>query len=440
MKYIFSLVLFCLIFQNALGEKLSRKMKLAKFALTLRNIAKEKEKRIRKLQTDKSEESATAEATTPPVGNYTETPIDAPENTNATAANTVVNATKPVSVAPKQTEEKTSKVQVTKFHGFNIEPKRNNQPAVVKFGVFIYFLGRPIVQFIVLRLRITYARLRLRGLQTEAVAAESVRTDCTITDPDLAGKILSDEEGKNVNYDCSANATAGDATTANFTLNTDVPLTMVNANGTTESLDFKEVNFNGDSNEAANSLQESTQELSGKIAVLKNSTASFDKYILTITGTLLLENSRRIRNLIENNEDVTMNIKNNKDEMKSYLCQIQMTKSGSQSSLTCDTSSDPLKTSVGKIHLSSGNSTDKTLVSVEMLNSEGNSTTPVEYNGGRNVFYSKSSSGLSGGAIAGIVIACVVVLAAASIAAIMLRKPSPPIDNTTVVNLKSENI
>ena len=440
MKYIFSLVLFCLIFQNALGEKLSRKMKLAKFALTLRNIAKEKEKQIRKLQTDKSEESATAEATTPPVGNYTETKDDEKESGDATEANAVVNASKPVSGVPKQTEEKTSKVQVTKFHGFNIEPKLNNQPAVVKFGVFIYFFGRPIVRIIVLRLRITYARLRLRGLQTEAVAAESVRTDCTITDPDLAGKILSDEEGKNVNYDCRANATAGDATTANFTLNTDVPLTMVNANGTTESLDFKEVNFNGDSNEAANSLQESTQELSGKIAVLKNSTASFDKYILTITGTLKLENSRRIRNLIEDNEDVTMNIKNNKDEMKSYLCKIQMTKSGSDSSLTCDTSSDPLKTTVGKIHLSSGNSTDKTLVSVEMLNSEENSTTPVEYNGARNVFYSKSSSGLSGGAIAGIVIACVVVLAAASIAAIMLRKPSPPIDNTTVVNLKSENI
>jgi hypothetical protein len=47
----------------------------------------------------------------------------------------------------------------------------------------------------------------------------------------------------------------------------------------------------------------------------------------------------------------------------------------------------------------------------------------------------------SGGAIAGIVISCVVVLAAASIAAIMLRKPSPPIDNTTVVGLKTvENI
>ena len=51
--------------------------------------------------------------------------------------------------------------------------------------------------------------------------------------------------------------------------------------------------------------------------------------------------------------------------------------------------------------------------------------------------YRKNSSGLSGGAIAGIVIACVVVLAAASIAAIMLRKPTPPIDNTTVVGLKT---
>ena len=232
-------------------------------------------------------------------------------------------------------------------------------------------------------------------------------------------------------------STAGDASTANFTLNTDVPLTMVNSNGTTESLSFDEVNFNGDSNDAANNLQDSSQELGG-VAILKNSIASFDKYVLTITGTFA--DSRRLRNLISDNTNVTMNIKNNDDETKTYNCKIQGTSLGSQSSLTCDTTGDPLKTTVGKMHLSSGNSTDNTLVSVEMLNPDTNSATPVEYNGARNVFSSKSSSGLSGGAIAGIVIACVVVLAAASIAAIMLRKPSPPIDNTTVVNLKSENI
>ena len=63
--------------------------------------------------------------------------------------------------------------------------------------------------------------------------------------------------------------------------------------------------------------------------------------------------------------------------------------------------------------------------------------------GGRSdqtAVYRKSSSGLSGGAIAGIVIACVAVLIAAAVAAIMLRKPTPPIDNTTVVDLKQENI
>ena len=58
------------------------------------------------------------------------------------------------------------------------------------------------------------------------------------------------------------------------------------------------------------------------------------------------------------------------------------------------------------------------------------------------VNYHKSSSGLSGGAIAGIVIACVVVLIAAAVAAIMLRKPSvPPTDNTTVTGLNAvENV
>ena len=74
-----------------------------------------------------------------------------------------------------------------------------------------------------------------------------------------------------------------------------------------------------------------------------------------------------------------------------------------------------------------GNSTD---FEIETPSGSGNS----------RYTYVKSSSGLSGGAIAGIVIACVVALAAASIAAIMLRKPTPPVENTTIVDLKTDNI
>ena len=60
---------------------------------------------------------------------------------------------------------------------------------------------------------------------------------------------------------------------------------------------------------------------------------------------------------------------------------------------------------------------------------------------GSRLTYNKSSSGLSGGAIAGIVIACVVALIATAVAVIMLKKPSPPVENTTTVaNLQTENL
>ena len=88
----------------------------------------------------------------------------------------------------------------------------------------------------------------------------------------------------------------------------------------------------------------------------------------------------------------------------------------------------------------SGITDKKTKIVMNMKNKD--SDTITESPGSNTVNYRKSSSGLSGGAIAGIVIACVAVLIAAAVAAIMLRKPStPPTDNTTVTNLNAvENI
>ena len=284
-----------------------------------------------------------------------------------------------------------------------------------------------------MRLRITY-RSGLRNLQE--TTAESARTDCTITDENLLKKNLSAEEGANVNYNCTANATGRDASTANFTLNTDIPITMVNSNGTIESLDFSEVNFIGDSAESSSSLQDN-QEVIGGVATLKVTSADIDKYNLILKGNLD-ESRRRLRNLaLSSGDKIIMNFLDNSNVTNKYEC--TLTKS-TISQLDCDTSSNPIKTTVGKLDLSAGTSEDNsTLFTVELDNSIDRDS-PLATQGSNRYTYNKSSSGLSGGAIAGIVIACVVALAAASIAAIMLRKPSPLVENTTIVELKNENI
>ena len=87
------------------------------------------------------------------------------------------------------------------------------------------------------------------------------------------------------------------------------------------------------------------------------------------------------------------------------------------------------------LHMKEGVSTP---VNWEVVSTDTDKTTDAtKTDAVNNISYRKNSSGLSGGAIAGIVIACAVVLIAASIVAMMLRKPAPPLDNTTVVGLKT---
>ena len=453
MKHVFLLLLLCLIFQNILTARGTLKMRMAKAAQALKAISKTKEKKLRKLQNtdvvtdteagqsssgNQTETSApipdTSVQTSLPVENYTDSsPADAPESANATAANANVSVDKPVAVKPKTTGNSKAAVQVTKFHNFKSPTTKG--PGKVTFGVFFYFVGRPIVKFIVMRLRITY-KIGLRNLQE--TTAESARTDCTLSDPSLAGKTLSEEEGKNVNYNCEANATQGDASTANFTLNTDVPMTMVNANGTAETLDFAEVNFNGDAADESTSLQSNTVEVNESYTFTADN-FGFNKQILIFTGKL--ENAtRRLRNLeLSEGQSIQMTLIDGSDEGNKYDCQIYGI-SSTNSTLLCDTSGNPIRTTVEKLNLNAGTSANnKTLFTLKMGENL-NGSEPIVSPSSARYSYNKSSSGLSGGAIAGIVIACVVALAAASIAAIMLRKPTPPTyDNTTDVDLKNES-
>jgi len=392
-----------------------------------------KEQKLRKLQnTDTTED--TAGPTLPAAEPYTMPAAGQPESAAATANNSEVPADTPVSTVPKRTGNKKAAVQFSKFYGF--KPKNANGIGLFNFNV-LFYLMRIIPKFIIFRLRITYgARLRNLALG-DSGTAESVRSDCTAGDPNAVG-VDASTTGQNVKFTCEANST-GDVSTANVQVNTDVPLTIVEADGSTSTLGFDNINFNGNAADEAANLGK-VQDLT-EWWILEDTVASLDGQYLVLSGTFKRQDLRRLE--LSESDPIIMQLSNQNNENNatdSYSCNYVK---GSPAQLRCDASNKELKTSDQDLQASSGSpsSTNGTLVQVEMKNpSNGTSFTVGGGGSGSGTTYRKSSSGLSGGAIAGIVIACVVVLVAAAIAAIMLRKPTPPVENTTVAELRTDNI
>ena len=417
MRYIFSFLLLFVIFESVISAK-SLKARMAVAAKALKMVSDRK----RKLESTDVGTTDIEEGTAS--GNYTETGSDEKENGDAAANATQVNDNKPVSTQGTESDKKTAKVQIMKFHAFNTVRRQIN------FNVFFYFRLRAIARMVIFRLRISYFS-RLRNL-----AEDSVPSYCKIKNEyeSLVGTIPPEDNPANVDYDCNATALQ-DGTIANVTLNTDIDMQVSKVQDgkeVYESLDFAEVNFNGNSSQESQNLQQNTKVVS-KTVSLKNTEASVEKTTLKLTGEFDPSNT------LSTGTTVPLTIlteKNGENTNIEYECTVIQTSPGE---LDCDTSSNHLKTTVQNLHLSTGTTSDNTLVTVYMKDST--NTTQITTTGGNRYSYNKSSSGLSGGAIAGIVIACVAVLLAASIAAIMLRKPAPPIDNTTVVGLKTvENI
>ena len=430
MKHILSILLFCLIFENVFSSSKNFARMIQR--LKTNKLSNSKVNKLRNLQTDISDDGETnGTYVAPPSENYTETPDDQPETGNATANNSFVPASKPVSQKGRKIGNKKAKIQIMKFHSFNIEGKK------ISFASFFYFISRIIPYSIIFRLRVTYAS-RLRNLQE--AQAESVRTDCIIGDNNLSGE-SADSTGKNVNYKCEA-TTTNDPSNAKIELNTDFDMILVDKNGNVEDpVNFNDVNFDEKAAEEAQNIQNCKTELDGSIITLTVTSATMvDKHILQFVGTLDEKTLRRL-SLSEGKNNVTLNLvpnSNSPNETKDYTCTLN--KESTTGTLECDTSSQPIDTTAGEQNLKNGYSGS----SFFSVNTEKVSSEALKTDQSSDYKYSKSSSsGLSGGAIAGIVIACVAVLVAAAVAAIMLRKPSTPaIDSSTtaVANLGTDNV
>ena len=315
-------------------------------------------------------------------------------------------------------------LQVRKFHKFE---KKNKS---IKFGLFFYYLNMPIAETVIMRLAIKYNTRRLRSLQSDQITGESTPTTCQIKN-DFRNRIGKNGDGENIDYDCTAQTSVDTSKIQNVVLDPTMPMVVGKS-----AISFNDVEFTEDSKDGTQNLLDISSVPSG---ILDETTASMSDNKLIIKGILKPSDTL---NQNQNFDLELFDLSNN--EMKTVSCKVNEIKTNSGScTIECDTVKTPLSTNLGNLTLAKSSNPEKLYLKINTDKSKDqNQLITSESINNSNVLSNKSSSGLSGGAIAGIVIACVAVLAAASIIAICLRRPKPVVDTTiTVMGLQNgENI
>ena len=421
MKYILSFLFLCVVFQciQANEDRDVILKKMARAALTLRNIVKAKEEKMRKLQQGTDQE---------PEPNFIVNTIPDDIPANSPTIQPAQNLSNVPQVEPVATEDTNSTTTdsgylAKKFYGFK------QQSNLIKFGLLFSFYKRRITYTIVMRIIVTYSSGRSRNLQMKTNAeGAALPTTCVIINDSLIGF---EGKGENIDYDCTGAAPEGAGNITEAVIDTNSSLYIGS-----DEVKANEISFSKDSD--VSNIADATKS----VIILDSTTAEFGNNQINLTG--ILKPLKEARENIKNGSSYTMQFYDvSSDSLKNLTCTVTqfldwVGRTGIPCNLSCDASSTPIETYYGNLTQAKIENSNMYLTVNPDFTQEDEETLLNSASGSaNNIYYRKNSSGLSGGAIAGIVIACVVVLAAASIAAIMLRKPSPPIDNTTVVGLKT---
>ena len=417
MKYILSFLFICVAVQciQADEDRLKLLKKMRKTVSTVKNmVEKAKEEKMRKLQQSTDEGGDTIPLNTIPAEIPANSPVIAP-----------AKAVDPSTIEPVSTDDgnstTTNGYAVKKFHNF--ESASNG----LRFGLFFSYFEKIIRRTLNMRIVVTYGAGRLRYLPIGSnESGQSVPATCVIKD-EFKDSLDKEGKGENIDYLCTA-PTNGEASYA--TVDTTSPMLVG-----TDSIPVTDVSFIKDSE--VGDISKATKTA----IIIKDATVTTEDNKIILNGYASPIEGARSK-LHKGNKRNMAFYDTSSNSMKTLPCTVTDVKDGVGHSLPCtlecSTKSTPIRTYIGNLTEAKIDDNDLYLrVNPDLAKQNANDIIPTGGSDGYNrSYYRKSSSGLSGGAIAGIVIACVVVLAAASIAALMLRKPAPPMDQTTVIALR----
>ncbi len=384
---------------------------------------------IRKLQSTDESDIETDTSTESTISNATSTNSTEKENIAANYSATEVVPSTPVSTETKILDNKKSSVQINRFANY----ERKGTDKKINFDTFFYLFKENITS-IFFRIRVNYTNTTSLRILDDEVKAESDPTNCTINKNSLTDQTGS---GKFLEFNCEATTITEKENLDNVEVNTDIPMVIFYEDESSETLSFNKVNFNGNSSIDAKALQ-SIKKVS-ESGILEDAEVELpvQNNYFKLYGTL------NPSSLFSANDKIPLSILTKTDSkkgQKTFNCTV--TQTSPQCELQCDTETQPIKSRIQDMHLSEGITDSNKLLTIKMKNWKNNVTaieTPTEYNG---LSYKKSdSSGLSTGAIIGIIIAGVAVLIGVSIVAIVLKsRTKPPMEtlNNNSVTVQSD--
>ncbi len=310
----------------------------------------------------------------------------------------------PTPITPNRTApivgDPNADIYLIDINNFN-KPRGNNNAT---FNIFFYYIRRPVMKFIFFALKVIYSRLRNLD-EMERIAI------CQLENSDYANK----ETDKIVKYKCETNETIN---VDSITIKSDNDFKSGDTEDISKATSITGLTFNKKIEEDLDNIQSKTNPEFKNYFILKEGIYDdFTNNRFTIKGIM--------DDLDINDKNVNFTLYHNGDEERTVLCSVIKN-----------------QTKDYQLRCNAQNRTSASLVSVNGITDQGNAISLNMKEGYDNIntgtnlknkMYQKSGSGLSGGGIAGVVIACVVALVIASIIAIMLRKPKPQIQNMSSV-------